>query len=138
MNQQFNWLDAYLRAKPGAEYDYKEEWQWHRYQVRGKLFAALCEPEFKYQTYGGHPLINLKCDPRLSELLQAEHPEILPGFYSDKRHWIAVLLDGNLPEETLRQLCDASYDLVTGKLPKKVQRELGLLPPASSISKGKD
>lgn len=23
-----NWLDKYLRAKPGAEHDYKLEWQW--------------------------------------------------------------------------------------------------------------
>lgn len=127
MKDRFDWLNDYLLSKPGGEYDFKEEWQWHRYQVRGKLFAALCDPEPKYQTYGGHPLINLKCDPRLSELLQAEHPEILPGFYSDKRHWIAVLLDGSLSEDFMFQLCDASYALVTAKLSKKVQRELGLL-----------
>lgn len=131
----YSWLEEELLDHPGASYDFKEEWQWHRYQVAGKLFAAICEPDPKHQTYGGRRLVNLKCDPRLSELLQAEHPEILPGFYCDKRHWIAVFLDGDLPDDTLRQLCDASYQLVTAKLPKKTQRELGLLPPANLTKK---
>ena len=122
----YEWLDSYLRGKPGAEHDYKIEWQWDRYLVRGKLFAALCSPDLKYTTYGGHTLVNLKCDPRLSEAFRAQYQEILPGFYTDKRTWIAVFLDGNLPEEVLRELCDLSYRLVTEKLPKYIQRELGL------------
>ena len=121
----YEWLDGCLRSFPGAEHDYKAEWKWDRYMVRGRLFAALCRPEEKYRVYGGHPLVNLKCDPRLAEGFRAEHPEILPGFYTDKRTWIAVLLDGNLPEDILRSLCALSYRLVVEGLPKYVQRELG-------------
>lgn len=120
----YTWLDEYLLSKPGAEKDYKEEWAWHRYMVRGKLFAAICEPEEKYQIYGGHPLINLKCDPRMAEGFRETYPEVLPGFYSDKRHWNAVFLDGSLPEDVLRDFCDISYRLVVEKLPKYVQKEL--------------
>ena len=125
---KYEWLDEYLLSKPGVERDFKLEWQWHRYMVRGKLFAAVCAPEEKYKVYGGHELVNLKCDPRLSELFQGQYPEILPGFYSDKRHWIAAFLDGDLPDEVLRDLCDMSYRLVVEKLPKKVQRELADTP----------
>ena len=92
----YDWLDGWLRALPGAEHGYKEEWNWHRYTVRGRHFAALCTPDSKYKVYGGHPLVNLKCDPRLAEGLREQYPEILPGFYCDKRTWIAVLLDGEL------------------------------------------
>lgn len=121
----YDWLDAWLLSKPGAEKDFKIEWQWHRYMVRGKLFAAICAPEgMKDARYNGHELVNLKCDPELGRLLQEQYPEILPGFYCDKRLWIAALLDGNLPEEVLRDLCDKSYRLVVEKLPKKTQREL--------------
>lgn len=120
----YPWLDDYLLSLPGAEKDFKPEWQWFRYMVRGKLFAAVCSPDPKYQTYGGHDLVNLKCDPAESELLRAEHPEVLPGFYSDKRTWIAVLLDGELPDETLRRLCETSHRLVLEKLPKYVRREI--------------
>lgn len=121
---KYEWLDAYLLSLPGTEKDYKPEWQWFRYRIRGKLFAAVCSPDAKYQTYGGHDLVNLKCDPAEAELLRAQYPEILPGFYTDKRTWIAALLDGNLSDEVLRELCAASHRAVLEKLPKYVQREL--------------
>ena len=41
---KYDWLDTYLLSLPGAEKDYKLEWGWTRYQVRGKLFAAVCAP----------------------------------------------------------------------------------------------
>ena len=122
---KYEWLDEYLLSKPGAEKDFKLEWGWHRYMVRGKLFAAVCAPGPEHKPpYGGHELVNLKCDPRLGELFRAQYPEVEPGFYCDKRNWIAVLLDGELPDDILRDLCDQSYALVVAKLPKYVQREL--------------
>lgn len=121
---RYEWLDEYLLSLPGAEKDYKPEWQWFRYMIRGKLFAAICSPGPEHKTYGGHDLVNLKCAPSRAELLRAQYPEILPGFYSDKRTWNAVLLDGELPNELLRDLCAESHRLVLGKLPKYVQREI--------------
>ena len=121
---RYDWLDEYLLSLPGAEKDYKPEWGWFRYMIRGKLFAAVCSPGPEHKTYGGHDLINLKCDPVRAELLRAEYPDILPGFYMDKRTWVACFLDGALPDELLRELCAASHRLVVEKLPKYVQREL--------------
>lgn len=121
---KYEWLDEYLLSLPGVEKDYKAEWQWFRYMIRGKLFAAVCTPEEKYEIYGGHDLVNLKCEPERAELLRAEHPEILPGFYCDKRLWIAALLDGGLPDDLLRELCANSHRLILEKLPKYVQKEI--------------
>ena len=42
MLNRYAWLDTFLRAHPGVTYDWKEEWQWHRYLLDGKLFAAPC------------------------------------------------------------------------------------------------
>ena len=92
--------------------------------IRGKLFAAVCSPGPEHKTYGGDDLVNLKCDPQRSELLRAQYPDILPGFYSDKRTWIACFLDGELSDELLRELCADSHRLVLEKLPKYVQREI--------------
>ena len=87
--------------------------------------AAVCSPEgMKDESYNGHTLVNLKCEPRLAELYRAEYPEVLPGFYCDKRNWNAVLLDGALPDDLLREMCRQSYDLVLAKLPKYVQKEI--------------
>ena len=121
---KYEWLDAYLLAKTGAVKDYKLEWQWWRYQVGGKLFAATCQPGPEHKGYDCRELLTLKCDPLRSELLRAEFLDIIPGFYCDKRHWISVFLDGDVPEDVLRDLCDCSYRLVFGKLSQKLQREL--------------
>ena len=121
---KYEWLDAYLQEKTGAVKDYKLEWQWWRYQVGGKLFAATCQPGPEHKGYDCRELLTLKCDPQRSELLRAEFPDIIPGFYCDKRHWISIFLDGEVPEDVLRDLCDCSYQLVFGKLTKKLQREL--------------
>lgn len=121
----YDWLDAYLLAKPGVTRDYKAEWGWHRYMVGGKLFAALLHPSGKYDpAYAEKDLLNLKCDPMLAELFRKEHAEVLPGFYSDKRCWNSVDLGGNLPEEALKFMVDSSYRLVFEKLTKKLQKEI--------------
>lgn len=117
-------LDAYLLSLPGVESDFKAEWQWQRYMVEGKLFAAVCEPAEKYGVYGGRRLLNLKCDPQYSELLRARYPDILPGFYMDKRCWIAVFLDGAVLAELIRDLCADAHRLVFGKLTKTAQKRI--------------
>ena len=121
---KYEWLDAYLTGKPGAEHDFKIEWQWDRYLVKGKMFAAICTPELKYKPYEGRTLLMLKCDPPLAEILRKEYRDVVPGFYCDKRCWNSVYLDGEVPDDVLRDMCEMSYDLVFEKLPKKVQREI--------------
>ena len=37
---RYIWLDDYLMARPGVTKDFKPEWNWIRYQIGGKLFAA--------------------------------------------------------------------------------------------------
>lgn len=118
------WLEDYLSAKPGAARDYKLEWHWDRWQVGGKLFAARCDPGPEHKAYAGRRLLTLKCGPARAELLRAEFPAVLPGFYMDKRNWISIDLDGGVPEDVLRDLCDHSYELVFSKLTKKLQREI--------------
>ncbi len=121
---KYPWIEDYLRAKPGAQEDFKVEWQWQRFLVRGKMYAAICTPGPEHSAYGGRSMVILKCDPRLAEGFRAEYPDIIPGFYSDKRHWNSVYLDGAVPEDLMRDLCDMSYRLVVEKLPKYVQKEL--------------
>lgn len=121
---RYPWLDEFLLSLPGAQKDFKPEWGWWRYQVGGRLFAATCQPGPQYQGYDCRELVNLKCDPLLSQLLRGQYRDVIPGFYCDKRCWISVFLDGQLPDEELRQLCRASYDLVFAKLTKTCQRQI--------------
>lgn len=119
-------IDAYLRAKPNAEKDFKAEWGWWRYLVGGKMFAAefTVGPEHK-EPYRGRHLLTLKCDPAWAEALRSEHPKaVFPGFYMDKRNWISIDLEAGVTDSLLMELCDHSYDLVFSKLTKKLQREI--------------
>lgn len=121
---RYEWLDKYLLAKPGAVRDYKPEWGWQRYQVGEKLFAAICQPGPEHKGYDCRELLTLKCEPLLAEVLRAEYPDIIPGFYTDKRNWNSIFLDGAVPDDLLRDLCDRSWTLVFSKLTKKLQREI--------------
>ena len=122
---KYTWLGDYMLAKPGVTKDFKVEWEWERYMVGGKMFAALMHPSKKYDPlYAEKDLINLKCEPLLAEALRNEHPEVLPGFYSDKRTWNSVDLGGSLPDGLLQKMIDDSYSLVFNKLTKKLQAEI--------------
>ena len=86
MLKRYAWLDTFLCAHSGVTYDWKEEWQWHRYLLDGKLFAALCQPDSEHKDYDCRPLLTVKCEPELAVALRAEYPEdILPGWASVPR-----------------------------------------------------
>lgn len=117
-------LDDFLLSLPGAQKDFKVEWQWLRYQVGSKLFAALCTPGLAHGSHAGRTMLILKCDPLLAELYRSQYAEVVPGFYSDKRTWNSVYLDGDLPKELVFAMCTHAYEQTLSKLPKKVQREI--------------
>ena len=118
-------MHDFLLSMPGTVWDYKAEWGWDRYRVGEKMFAALCRPGLEHAAeYAGHPLLTLKCEPLEAELLRGQYPDILPGFYMDKRNWISIRLDGAVPQELIQQLCVKSYRRVVQTLSKKRQKEI--------------
>lgn len=118
-------LNDLLLSFPGSVWDYQAEWGWDRYRVSDKMFAGMCcvGPEHA-SVYAGHPVLNLKCDPLESEALRKEYPDILPGFYMDKRCWIAIRLDGSVPDPLISCLCRKSYQLVFDKLTRKTRQKI--------------
>ncbi|MEK8170774.1 MmcQ/YjbR family DNA-binding protein [Streptomyces sp. M19] len=87
------------------------------FKVHGKIFAFL---PLDHRP----PRISLKCDPEEAVRLRAAHPAITPGWHLNKRHWNTVTVDGSLPERTVRELIEDSYDLVVAGLPKAVRLRL--------------
>lgn len=116
---RYSWMDDYLLAKRGVTKDFQPVWNWIRYHIGGKMFAAICldrdhEPLF----------ITLKLDPVEGEFLRAQYADILPGYYTDKLHWNSVRANGAVPDALLRQMLDKSYRLVLAGFSKKRQREI--------------
>jgi predicted DNA-binding protein (MmcQ/YjbR family) len=53
---------------------------------------------------------------------------VRPGYHLNKRHWNTVTIDGSLPEQTIRDMLEDSYDLVVSALPTARRRALGWEP----------
>ena len=54
---RYSWLEGYLLSMPGAVTDYKLEWQWQRYLVGGRMFAAICTPGPEYAAHAGRTMV---------------------------------------------------------------------------------
>lgn len=55
---RYEWMDEFLLDKRRVTKDHKPVWNWVRYHIGGKMFAALCLDEQGRPYY-----INLKADP---------------------------------------------------------------------------
>ena len=86
------------------------------YKVLGKMFAILSLREDEH--------VILKCDPQLVELLREQYEGIGHRSHLDKRYWIAVSLNADVPAAEVKRLVAQSYDLVCAGLTKKQQAAL--------------
>lgn len=92
------------------------------YKVMSKLFAFV-----GLRPKEGRFIANLKCDPEKSAELMEHYEGVLFGHYSDKKYWITVYLESDLPDSLIRDLIHHSADEVIKKLPRKKQDEYKLL-----------
>ena len=115
---KYEWLDGYCLSKVGAEKDFKEEWQATRYMLKGKMFAMQGGDK------EGKPIITLKLEPPHGQFLRQEYKDIIPGYYMNKEHWNSLYLEGDVPNEVLKDMVDKSYQLIFNALPKKLQKEI--------------
>jgi predicted DNA-binding protein (MmcQ/YjbR family) len=116
---KYEWMDEYLLEKKAVTKDLKEEWNWVRYMIGGKMFAALCLDDDDKPYY-----ITLKLEPVEGEFLRSQYPDIIPGYYMNKVHWNSIKPDGEVPDELLKDMLDKSYQLVLKGFSKKRQEEL--------------
>ena len=72
---KYPWIDEYLMTKPAVTRDLQKDWNWIRYQLGGKMFAAICLNEENQPYY-----ITMKLDPLEGEALRQQYEDILPGY----------------------------------------------------------
>ncbi|WP_312444702.1 MmcQ/YjbR family DNA-binding protein [Lacrimispora sp.] len=116
---RYQWIDEYLKSMKGVTSDFKEEWNWTRYLLGDKMFAAVCKDD-----QGRDSLITLKLEPVEGQFLRQQYEDIIPGYYMNKVHWNSIKADGNVPDDLLKDLLEKSYRLVLAGLTKKKQSEL--------------
>jgi predicted DNA-binding protein (MmcQ/YjbR family) len=88
------------------------------FKVGGKMFALS-------QLEAASLRVSLKCEPELAEALRATHPEVIPGYHLNKKHWNTVIIGGALADAAIEDMIEDSYDLVVSKLPLRERRALG-------------
>ena len=99
---KYPWIDEYLLSKPGVTKNLQAEWNWVRYQIGDKMFAAVCLDDSS-----GKPVyITMKLDPAESEFLRQQYEDIIPGYYMNKTHWSSVKAEGNVPDELLQEILE--------------------------------
>ncbi len=116
---RYRWIDDYLLSKAGVTKDLQEDWNWIRYKIGEKMFAAVCLDEKDEPYY-----ITLKSEPVEGDFLRQQYKDIVPGYYMNKTHWNSIKPDGEVPDDLLKDLLDKSYELVLGGFSKKKQQEI--------------
>ncbi len=116
---KYTWIDAFLMEKLGVMKDLQEDWNWIRYQIGGKMFAAVCLDDDDRPYY-----ITLKLEPLEGDFWRKQYEDIIPGYYMNKTHWNSVKADGEVPDDILKDLLEKSYRIVFSSLSKKKQKEI--------------
>ncbi|MEI6580467.1 MAG: MmcQ/YjbR family DNA-binding protein [Eubacteriales bacterium] len=109
---KYEWLDEYCLSKKGAEKDFKLEWNATRYMIRGKMFAMQGGDKYS------KPIITVKLEPLFGELLRKQYKDIIPGYYMNKEHWNSLYLDGDVPDDVLKDMLDKAYNILLASLSK--------------------
>jgi predicted DNA-binding protein (MmcQ/YjbR family) len=113
-------LQAALAAKPGAVgAPLPSASGVVIYKVMGKMFAILEDRRIRN--------VILKCDPHLAEILREQYAGVGHRSHLDRRFWISISLDADVPPEEVERLAAASYDLVCAGLTRKQKAELAAL-----------
>lgn len=99
-------VEEYILSMPNAALDFPFGEGVAVYKVKDKMFALVQEGKMPIQ-------LSLKCDPELSKLLQKRYESVMPGYHLNKRHWITIVLTGQLSWEEVRDLIRHSFNLVT-------------------------
>ena len=103
---EFKEVEKYILSMPEARLEYPFDEKTAVYKIGDKMFALL--PEEKT------PLsLSLKCDPQLSKVLREKYETVMPGYHLNKKHWITILLTGQLSWEEVQDLIRHSYILVS-------------------------
>jgi predicted DNA-binding protein (MmcQ/YjbR family) len=110
-------VKAAIEAKPGATSSVLPSARGvSLYKVMGKMFAILTDHKIEN--------VILKCDQHLAEVLREQYAGVGHRSHLDRRFWIAVDLDADVPAAEVERLVGQSYDLVVAGLTRKQQAEL--------------
>ena len=114
---------SYINTLPDACYDQPFEGDFFSTVLRVKaskkwfgIILTASENYFKLNHIAvptDRTVLDLKCPPDLTEFLRAQFPcGILPAYHMNKKLWISVVINLNVPKDDVIKLINLSFDLV--------------------------
>ena len=117
-------LQDYCLSKKGTTQDMPFDNETLVFKVMGKMFLLLGLERWER----GEPSINVKCDPQKAIELREEYDGVVTGaWHMSKTHWNTIHMNQSMPDPTVFEWIDHSYDLVVAGMTKKLQAELKAL-----------
>jgi len=108
-----------LEHKKGAVLEYPFGDDVMVYKVMNKMFALIGVEDKPKR-------LNLKCDPNDALAYRDIFENVTAGYHMNKKHWNTLYFDKDesMPEESIIEMINHSYDLVVSKLTRKQKEEL--------------
>lgn len=90
---------------------------------RNLLVFYVADKWFCFVNVDVFDFCSIKCPTQQIEELQDKYEGIKPGYHMNKKHWISVYFDADVPEKTIKELVKQSYDMVAASLSKSKKKE---------------
>jgi len=88
------------------------------------LVFYVAEKWFCFVNIDKFDFCDLKCDPQESKELREKYQGITPGYHMNKKHWVSVSFNSDVPDSIIMELVQKSYELIVASLPLKIQHSL--------------
>ena len=117
---------------PGTYVDapfHDRNWQLVRVRPSEKAFLWTYERN-------GYININVKVNPEWRDFWRDAFEAVIPGWHQNKEHWNTIILDGSIPDDTIRDMIAQSYDLVADNQTKRIYDAVCNIPKGKVATYG--
>lgn len=104
---------------------------WQLIRVKGSKKAFL----WIYER-NGFVNLNVKVDPQWRDFWRETYKSVIAGYHQNKEHWNTIILDGTIPDETIKCMIAESYDLVSDSPTKRIYEAVKKIPQGKVATYG--
>ena len=98
-----------------------QNWQLVRLKENKKAFLWIYDR-------GGYLNLNVKVAPEWRDFWRNTYPAVVAGYHQNKMHWNTIILDGTIPDDTIKDMIAESYALVCDKPAKRIYEAVKRIP----------
>lgn len=109
---------AFCLSLPGVHDDFPFRKATSEYD-RNLLVSYVADKWFCFVNAVEFDFCTLRCDEEEIPRLTARYEGVMPGWHMNKRHWVSVRFESDVPGRELLGLVRKSYELAKGKLPRR-------------------